>query len=46
MSDALLPPQGSDRAGRGEVLEHKIVLSGVTFDDVLLLPRYSDCVPS
>jgi len=46
MSDALLPPQGSDRAGRGEVLEQKIVLSGVTFDDVLLLPRYSDCVPS
>jgi len=46
MSDALLPPPGSDRAGRGEVLERKIVLSGVTFDDVLLLPRYSDCVPS
>jgi IMP dehydrogenase len=27
-------------------LEQKIVLSGVTFDDVLLMPRYSDCVPS
>jgi IMP dehydrogenase len=46
MSDALLPPPRSDRADRGEVLEQKIVLSGVTFDDVLLLPRYSDCVPS
>lgn len=46
MSDALLPPQGSDRAGRGEVLDQKIVLHGVTFDDVLLIPRYSDCVPS
>ncbi len=46
MSDALKPHQGSMRIGRGDVLEHKIVLSGVTFDDVLLMPRYSDCVPN
>ncbi len=34
------------RISRGSVLEEKIVLSGVTFDDVLLQPRYSECVPS
>lgn len=34
------------RVSRGSLLEEKIVLSGVTFDDVLLQPRYSECVPS
>ena len=34
------------RLSRGSLLEQKIVLSGVTFDDVLLQPRYSECVPS
>ena len=34
------------RLSRGTLLEQKIVLSGVTFDDVLLQPRYSECVPS
>lgn len=46
MSDALQSLQQPRRLGRGEVLEQKIVLSGVTFDDVLLIPRYSECVPS
>ncbi len=46
MSDALQPLQQPRRLGRGAVLEQKIVLSGVTFDDVLLMPRYSECVPS
>lgn len=34
------------RSGYGARLQEKIVCSGVTFDDVLLVPRYSDCVPS
>src|SRR5690606_7474473 len=46
MSDALQPPRRPGRLGRGDVLGQKIVLSGVTFDDVLLMPRYSECVPS
>jgi IMP dehydrogenase len=46
MSDLSTACGGSKPISRGKVLEDKIVLTGVTFDDVLLLPRYSDCVPS
>lgn len=46
MSDPSQPSQRATQLSRGEVLEQKIVLSGVTFDDILLLPRYSECVPS
>ncbi len=46
MSDAFQPPQRPRRLGRGDVLEQKIVLSGVTFDDVLFEPRFSDRVPT
>ena len=49
MSSSATNPSGAaplGRISRGSVLEDKIVLSGVTFDDVLLQPRYSDCVPS
>ena len=46
MSDRITPLRDSATNDRGEVLARKIVLSGVTFDDVLLMPRYSECVPS
>jgi len=45
-SDAPATPSHLVRLSRGSLLEQKIVLSGVTFDDVLLQPRYSECVPS
>ena len=42
-------PAGSNplgRLSRGSLLEQKIVLSGVTFDDVLLQPGASNILPS
>ncbi len=46
MSDKPSSPAVGGRPSRGTILDQKIVLSGVTFDDVLLQPRYSEVVPS
>lgn len=39
------PASGAASAGPAIPVDQKIVGEGVTFDDVLLLPRYSDVVP-
>lgn len=40
-----LPVNGASRLCNIPQMEHKIVQDGITFDDVLLIPRYSEITP-
>jgi IMP dehydrogenase len=46
-SNSATPSQGAPIVGApGSLAASKIIMEGITFDDVLLLPRYSNVVPA